>query len=74
MEGSKLDMAALDVLGTELSLLQDLIETEQDPQAKEEMKQERMQLVARVNKALGTEHIMAKSRISTINNDLSNTI
>lgn len=61
-------MDTIDALLAEISVLNDLITDEQDDTVIEELKQERIQLVAQVNNLLGTDHILKNSRITTINN------
>jgi len=71
MKISKQDRAIVDALMAEVSVLNDLISGEQDEQIAEELKQERMLLVARVNGIYGTDHIAKDSKIRVINNDLN---
>jgi hypothetical protein len=61
----------VDVLLTEIKTLNGLIPDSEEAVA-EEMRQERMALIVRVNNIYGTEYIMPDSKASTINNDLYN--
>lgn len=59
----------LEILGTEITVLNDLIACETNDQVREELIQERMALVAKINNRLGTDHIAKGSIITPINND-----
>jgi len=69
---SEKDGAIVDVLMGEVHLLNDLIESEQDDAVVEELKQERLLLIARVNQIYGTDHIAKGSKIIVMNNSLNN--
>lgn len=66
---NKINKERLDVLLTEVNTLNELIATEKDVGVKEELKQERLELVALINNLLGTDHIAKGSVITTINNE-----
>lgn len=66
---NKINKGRLDVLLTEVNTLNELIATEKDVGVQEELKTERLELVALINNLLGTDHIAKGSVIMIINNE-----
>ena len=65
------EVEIVDVLLKEVAMLNELIQGAQEPEM-EELKQERMLLIGRINNLLGTDHVLPGSKMRVINNELNN--
>jgi hypothetical protein len=67
-----MELHKVEALLKEIRLIGGLIAMEPDEGVKEELKQEKTALIIEANKVLGTDHILAESKISFINDNLYN--